>query len=178
MHRLEKATLIAEMLGRMIDNDGWAGETHLQKCLFFLQTMRNVPTGYEFQLYRYGPFSFDLRDELVHLQGDGLILLSPRDPYGPTLMPSESSKRLRQMLSKTLSKYSDALSFIAEQFGSMTAAELEKLATAYYFHLHDEDRTDVEIAEKVNEIKPHISLSAAKRATGEIRAIGKMAKGK
>ena len=176
MKRLQKAALIAEMLDRMIDNHSWAGETHLQKCLFFLQNMRQVPTGYLFQLYRYGPFSFDLRDELVHLQGDGLVTLSPRPyPYGPTLKASDSSQQLRTYFPRTLKTYKNDLSFVADRFGGMTAGELEKRATAYYFHLKDRDNPDELIAAKVNEIKPHISIEAATEATRQIRAIAKTA---
>ena len=175
MNRIIKAVLISELLTRMIARDSWAGETHLQKCMFFLQRMRGVPTDYSFLLYRYGPFSFGLRDDLVQLQGDGLVELSPRPyPYGPTLTASEASQRFRKLCSKTLEKYDDDLNFVADHFGSMTASELEKFATAYYFHLRELSSSDEDIAKKVNAVKPHISVSEGVKATQEIRGIAAM----
>ena len=172
MNRLQRAALITEMLDRMIEHDSWAGETHLQKCLFFLQKMRRVPTEYVFQLYIYGPFSFNLRDELVHLQGDGLVTLKPRPyPYGPTLRSSNSSKHLRNHFPKTLNKYKKDLSFVADRFGNLTAGELEKLTTAYFFHLKEKDDPVRLIAVKVNKAKRHIPIPAAEEATRLIRDI-------
>ena len=69
MEITKKAVIITEMLDRMIRAGSWAGDTHLQKGMFFLQTMRGVPTGYDFVLYRYGPYSFGLRYDLIPLQG-------------------------------------------------------------------------------------------------------------
>lgn len=176
MNRLQKASVIAEMLDRMVANNSWAGETHLQKCLFFLQNMRGVPTGYVFQLYRYGPFSFDLRDELVHLQGDGLVLLSPRPyPYGPTLVASDLSQHLRKHFKRTLGRYTKDIDFVADRFGEMTAGELEKFATAYYFHLKHKDKPVRVIAKKINGVKPHITIEAGIEATQEVRDIEDMA---
>ena len=38
--------------------------------------MCEVPTGFEFILYMYGPFSFDLSDELTSIRADGLLKIA------------------------------------------------------------------------------------------------------
>ena len=172
MNRLQKAALISEMLDRMIERGSWGGETHLQKCLFFLQSMRGVPTDYVFQLYKYGPFSFDLRDELVHLQAEGMVQLDPRSAsYGSSLKTSEASQTLRRYFPKTLDKYGRAIDLIADHFGKLNASELGKLATAYYFHLEDTDRSDEDVGKKVNAVKSYISVMEGAEAARRIRKI-------
>lgn len=164
--------MICAMLDRMIEKGSWAGETHLQKCLFLLQSMRNVPTGYTFQLHHYGPFSFDLSDEIIQLKGDRLIVPYPRPyPYGPSLASSDLSQRLRQNFSKTLEEYSDDIDFVTNHFGDLSASELGKLATAHYFILQDKDSSDKDIARKVNEVKSRILVCEGMEAAKTVRTI-------
>ena len=176
MKRLQKAVLIVEMLDEMIEKGSWAGETHLQKCLFFLQNMCNVPISYEFKLYRYGPFSFDLRDDLVQLQAEGVIDLSPRSSsYGSSLQPSKTRLLLlRKHFPSTLKKYQDKICFVAEQFGGLNASDLGRLATAYYFHLKDSNRSNEEIGKMVNGVKPYITVSEGTDAAQHIRSIARV----
>ena len=172
MNRLQKAALIVEMLDRMIQEGSWAGETHLQKCVFFLQNMRNVPIGYEFQLYRYGPFSFDLRDDLVQLQAESMVELLPRSPsYGSSLAPSTTSLLLRKHYPRTLKRYQDEISFVADHFGSLNASDLGRLATAYYFYLKDCNSSNEEIGKMVNNVKSYISVPEGADAAKQIRSI-------
>lgn len=172
MKRMQKAALISEMLDRMIEKGSWAGETHLQKCLFFLQEMRDVSTGYVFQIHHYGPYSFDLSDEIVQLKVDRLIVPSPRPyPYGPSLAPSELNHRFRKYFPKTLGKYTDDIDFVVNHFGDLNANELGELSTAYYFILQDKTSSDEEIAKKVNKAKPYISIPDGTEATKKVREI-------
>ncbi len=78
----QRFTLLLHMIGRLIEKGSWFGETHIQKCIYFLQEYYHVPSGYEYILYKHGPFSFELRDELTVMRADGLLSLIPRPPYG------------------------------------------------------------------------------------------------
>ena len=73
MNRLPQAAIVTRLTGRLRDQGSWCGETHLQKAMYFLQELMEVPTGFEFILYMHGPFSFDLRAELTSLRADGLL---------------------------------------------------------------------------------------------------------
>lgn len=172
MKRLQKAALISEMLDRMIEKGSWAGETHLQKCIFFLQEMRDVSTGYIFQIHHYGPYSFDLSDEIVQLKGDRLIVPFYRPyPYGPSLASSEASCHLRKYFPKTLRRYTDDIEFVIKHFGDLNANKLGALSTAYFFILQDKTSSDEEIAKKVNKAKPYISIPEGMEATKKVREI-------
>ncbi len=57
--RLQKDALIAEMAERLHEKGSWCGEIHLQKALYFLQELFEVPTRFNFILpvfVRRGPF--------------------------------------------------------------------------------------------------------------------------
>jgi hypothetical protein len=62
-----------------------------------------VPTGFKFTLYKYGPFSFDLRDKLTEMRSSGqLEMLVQPAPYGPQLDTGPGADQLRKRFPKTL----------------------------------------------------------------------------
>src|SRR6266545_4036200 len=75
MKRLQRAALLTELVEQMRAHDSWCGETHLQKATYFLQELLDVEMDYDFVLYKHGPFSFDLRDEL-----GGFVSSCPLEP--------------------------------------------------------------------------------------------------
>jgi len=66
----------------------------------------------------YGPFSFDLRDELTGLRGDGLLRLQTRRPYGFRYEPTDLAEYVQKSFPKTLAKYHRQIDFIADQLGT------------------------------------------------------------
>ncbi len=81
MDRLRNAALLTRLIEGLCSNGDWYGETHVQKTTFFVQELMGVPLGFRFILYKHGPFSFGLRDELTALRADGMLELEPRT-YG------------------------------------------------------------------------------------------------
>ena len=64
MTRLQRVAVLTKLTEKLHESGSWCGETHLQKAAYFLQELFNVLLVYEFILYKHGPFSFALRDEL------------------------------------------------------------------------------------------------------------------
>ena len=60
---VKQTVLVLLLLDQMSKQDSWCGETHVQKCAFFLQEGLEVPLDFEFIMYKYGPFSFELRGD-------------------------------------------------------------------------------------------------------------------
>ena len=110
MDRLRRAALLTRLVERLRQQGSWCGETHVQKATFLLQRLMKVPLEYEFILYKHGPFSFDLRNELTSLRADDLLLLEPQvPPYGPRMICTERSRKIQALYPKTLRKYEDQL---------------------------------------------------------------------
>jgi hypothetical protein len=173
MTRSQKAAVLAELVERLRAQDSWAGETHLQKAVFFLQTMLGSPMGYDFILYKHGPFSFDLRDELTGLRADGILELEAQvPPYGPRFATTGIGRGIAERHPKTLEGQAARLDFVANLFHGKGVKELERLATALYSSLENGWNASVEDrARFLNEIKPHVSLDEAREAVSALDAL-------
>ena len=170
MNRLQKASIISELVVHLREHGSWSGETHVQKATFFLQEAAGVPTGFTFILYKHGPFSFDLRDDLVSLRADGIFELESRPyPYGPSLVPTDSSSRLRGRFPKTLKRYEKQIERVAAELGGRNVLELEQLSTALYVVSKDDRLLADEAAREIVALKPHISNELARAAVQEVR---------
>ncbi len=166
MNRLQKAAIVADLTKRLRERGSWCGETHLQKAVYFLQEMLHVPTAFDFTLYRHGPFSFDLRDEITALRADGVLALEPQpDPYGPKLVVTDGADRLERMFPKTLKKYKNDLEKVANTLSNKGVADLEKLATALYVTREELPNGSLRArAQRLCELKPHVSEDAAEES--------------
>jgi hypothetical protein len=177
MNRLQRAALLTELADRLRQQGSWCGETHLQKATYFLQTLILVPTGYDFILYKFGPFSFDLAEELTALRADGLMELRAQPaPYGPSLLATPRSVEFRRGYPVTLGKYVDAVGFVARSLGDKGVAELERLATALYVtRAGDAAAPAAQRAQRLHELKPHVTLPQALEAVHELDRIAQQA---
>jgi uncharacterized protein YwgA len=171
MKRLQKAAVISELADRLREHGSWSGETHLQKAAYFLQELLRVPLGYDFVLYRYGPFSFELRNELMEMRADGLLEQRPAPPYGPSLIPTEASAESRAKFPKTLSRHRRSIEFVASALGSKGVTDLEAIATALYVHEKEGIRSPEALQRRVIDVKPHLSKEQAESGATELLEI-------
>jgi uncharacterized protein YwgA len=169
---MQKAAVITRLIDKLRDKGSWCGETHVQKSIYFLQELLGVPFEYGYLFYKYGPFSFDLRDELTGFRADFLLELEPQRSYGPKIKVTEYGKNIQKYYGVTLKKYDRNVSFIAEKFGEKGVTELERLATAYF--VKNEGKADGSIdqqARRIMELKPHIPYENAVDAVHEVDQI-------
>lgn len=173
MERLQKATVLTYLVERLREEGSWAGETHLQKAVFFLQELLGCPWGFDFILYMHGPFSFDLRDELTGLRASLLLTLEPQTPpYGAKFATTEIGANNMTRHQKTLSRYAAKIDFVANFFGDKGIRELERLATALYSSRELGWSSPVEArAELLHEVKPHVPLEEALEAVADLDRI-------
>lgn len=172
MKRLQRAALITELVRQMRAHESWCGETHLQKATFFLQTLLRVDLDYDFVLYKHGPFSFDLREELGDFVSDKLIRYQPQQPpYGPRILATEEAEAIKDIYSRTLADHADQIAFVAEKLDARGVTDLERLATALFVTLDLPTATEAERARMVCELKPHVPEQAAVQAVHEVDQI-------
>ena len=165
----ERRTLVTALVKSMRDKDSWAGETHIQKCIFFLQKMLKVPLGYEFVLYKHGPYSFDLRSELAEMRARLYLEVEPRSGYGPSFTLGHWGKRAAE----TPSSYSDAVEFVCDEISTKDVRRLERISTAFFIQSEPDNSelNSVEVAKRVIELKPHISFGEARVAVSEVAGL-------
>jgi hypothetical protein len=172
MKRLQRAALLTQLVQRMREQQSWCGETHLQKATFFLQALLGVELDYDFVVYKHGPFSFDLRDELGGFASDQLIRYQPQvPPYGPRIAVTEEGEGMQDIYPKTLAENAEKIAFVAEKLDARGVIDLERLATALYVSLEAREASAEERARLLRQLKPHIPEPAAVRAIEEVDEI-------
>ncbi len=172
MDRLRKAAVITRLAQSLRGRGSWCGETHLQKTTYFLQELLDVRLDFQFILYKHGPFSFDLRDELGALQADGLLRPEPHPPYGPKIVATERAEYIQGLYPKTVARYQGKIAFVADHLGRADVATLERLATGLYVTKKAEGveeavKTEAR-AEELHRLKPHISVEEAREAIQKV----------
>ena len=169
MGRLAKAVLIAELIERLRQEGSWCGETHVQKAVYFLQNLMGVPLQFDFILYKHGPFSFDLRDELTALRADGLLKLETQGTYGARIAATKQSTYIRKFYPRTLSRHNKAIDFTSGQIGKRGVVELERLATALYVTRQSGHQASIDSRVKtLVTLKPHIPKQKAQEAVSAV----------
>lgn len=172
MTEARQAAIVAELVEQLREHGSWAGETHVQKTAFFLQEMLGVPLGFQFQLYKFGPFAFSLRELLGQMRSLRQIRLEPQPaPYGPKLALDEGAPQLRTRFPKTVRTYESEVRFVAQEIGQFGVGTLERLATALMVKLELPNGDAGSRAALLNSYKPHVSLTDALEALRQVDEI-------
>jgi|LGVF01.1.fsa_nt_gb hypothetical protein len=173
MKRIQRVAVLLSLIGSLKEHGSWCGETHIQKSTYLLQDLLEVPMGFEFILYKHGPYSFDLSDEITAMRADRLLKLQPQPyPYGPSILPDAGGERVRDRFPKTITRYASKVDFIAAQLGAKRVADLERLATAFY--ITNEEKPDDNVNSRalaIHNLKPHISEEEARESVMDVDQI-------
>lgn len=170
MNRRAQEAVLVGLARRLQDRGSWSGETHLQKATYLLHDLFEIPFDFKFILYKHGPFSFELRDELGSMRTDRLLEREIQPPpYGPRIIVTERGRELEQQFARTLERYGPALDWVADQLGDRGVIELERLATALWVTREIGEAASVDArARRLHEIKPHVTIDDAEEAVREI----------
>jgi uncharacterized protein YwgA len=169
MKRGQRFAMLLLLDKEMLHQGSWCGETHIQKGTFLLQELLPWESDYRFVLYKHGPFSFELRDDLSEMQADGLLnLVARQQGYGPSYLPSSDADGFLARYPKTTARFEAPVKFIAKQLGDKGVAELERISTALYIKNRSELISTRDRAAELVRLKPHIPPSEALTATEEV----------
>ena len=172
LNRLGRNAIVLSLTDELKTAGSWCGETHLQKAVYLLQELTHVPLDFDFILYKHGPFSFDLRDALTAMRADYQLQIRANPiPYGPTLVTTRTGRKLQERFSAAVEKHRKQIAFVAKQLGSKSVTDLEQLGTALYVNREDDSRSLEQVAQRVNELKPHIPMDVAREAADGIDKI-------
>jgi uncharacterized protein YwgA len=173
MKRFQQVAILLKLIQSLKEKGSWCGETHIQKATYFLQKLTKVPLDYEFILYKFGPFSFNLRDELNLMCVDEVLNVKTNvPPYGPSFFVQLNDKDIEEIAPKTIDKFKDNIIFIADTLKDKGATELECLATALYSILEKKSYgSEEEKAEYIHHIKPHIPVQEALEAIKTVNSL-------
>ena len=168
--------MVARLIEIMREDDGWAGETHIQKSMFFLNRLLSVPTRYEFVLYMHGPYSFDLHDDLGAMRADLILGIKPRASYGASFELGQFGKRAIERSKGTVQTYESRLQFVSKRIGVQNIRTLERYSTALYVKSSNPDADESSMAHKIVSLKPYIPVELALEAVRAVAGIEKDAR--
>lgn len=158
----ERMALISVLAGR--SPLGHVGRTGVMKLLYFLQVLRDVPLGYRFSLYSYGPFDSDVLADLANAEALGAVesnVVQFSGGYGYEIRQGRNAEWLQNRASQFLEQYRPDVDWVMERFGTLKSGQLELVSTIVYVDQeaagNDEELSLDETAEIVHEIKPHFS---------------------
>ena len=169
----ERRTLICHLIEQMRKAGSWAGQTQIQKSVVFLQDLLGVPMGYDFVLYKHGPFSFDLRSELAIMRIRLQLGLEPNLWYGPSFTLGVWGEKALEFPTA----YDDAIEFVAKEISVKDTRSLERISTAFFLKAKHQSRSDRQTAAEINRLKPHISIPQALQAIEEVGELRRKATG-
>jgi uncharacterized protein YwgA len=158
-------SVLCALIRALRENESWAGQTHIQKAVYLLKNLTDVPLDFGFRLYRYGPYSFDLRDEVSFLTERKVLKATPHEPYGLRFSVGE------ECVTGAEQKFARQIEFVGKTVGKRNIGELEALSTALLVTLDSPESNSEERLAKLKVLKPRISDSLAKDAIEEIDAL-------
>jgi uncharacterized protein YwgA len=172
MNDLKQSAILLSLIEHLGQRGSWCGETHVQKATYFLQELMGLPLKFDFILYKYGPYSFDLSDAIVAMRADALVRLGLNPPYGPSLAPGEATEQVKSQFPRTLEKYENQIAFIADKLGQKKVSELEALSTALYVRLNEGKEIPAHRhVQLLRELKPNIEDDFALDAINELNNV-------
>jgi hypothetical protein len=166
---LAQEAVIVGLARRMKEHGSWTGETHIQKMAYLLRELMEVPFTFDFILYKHGPFSFELRDELSIMHTDRLIERETQSRHGSRIAVTERGLEIERRFQRTMARYEGHLEWITSRLGNRGVEGLEGLALALWVTRQmDEHSSAEERAAAVIELQPHLSAGAATESVEQI----------
>ncbi len=164
---LREAAIIAAIVDRVSGASRFCGETFLQKSAFFLKELFGIPLSPNFRLYHYGPFSFDLRDQLRSMEADDVVRIRPHE-FGATYVVGDRYAMLQRQFPKTLTKYEEQIDFLFRELSPKGVKDLEALATALYVAKANPEASIEVRAKELHTIKPHVDMERARASVSKV----------
>ena len=158
------------ILHRIIDKSEDVGKVQLQKLCYFLQEALDVPMGYSFRMYHYGPYADSLETDMSRLKLTGYIDIE-RDSQGYGFHITKSDDPMQEW-NDQIEPYKGKIDDVIENLGSRPAYELELAATIHFVkNLLPASSTD-EVVSKVEALKPKFSDDRIRDLQSELRDLG------
>ncbi len=169
MDRTDRRALVLALVDALKSSGSWCGDTHVQKSCYVLQTLLGFPTGFDFILYKHGPFAFDFQEFMHGLRGDDLIAAVPTEfQYGSSLLVTPQGKRIISLRAELVNKYSNQLKTVSERLGKKTVRDLEKIATAVFVTQELGKSASIQDrAKRITHYKKHVKFEEAEGAIKE-----------
>ncbi len=167
MKKWDQYALMADLTLKLEGVSPQFGKTVLQKLVYILQTLYKVPCGYDFRLYNYGPYSAQLANDLDFFETLEGVSIGWSKGRGYKIEKAAKTEHFRKRGKAFLDEYNSKIKNTVEEFGTMSAKELELRSTIIY--ASKEEALDKEtLLSQVKQIKPQFEPGHIKNAYEEL----------
>lgn len=170
MNAYQRMALLLRLMELLREKGSWCGATHIQKSAYFAQDLTKVPFRYDFVIYKYGPFSSLLRDELSGMLALLVAELDVHDMFfSPKYGIGRRGRKVMETFGECIEKYKNQLEFVSDKIGQMKIKELEQVGTALFVTREMGNEASVHVrCERLLRRKPHIAEGDAVTAIERI----------
>lgn len=154
------------------------GRTALMKLLFLLTAVRDVPVGYRFRMYTYGPFDAEVLSDVDYAARlDALSVEIERYPngYGYLIGLGPQAQAIMDRGRPFLDEHRGDIDWVSRNFASRSAVDLELLSTIVYVNREHGVSSLDEIVDIVNDIKPRFSKESIRQEAERLQKTGAVA---
>jgi|GEM_PF-2441600 len=132
METMERNALLLKLIDKIVEIDGNTNEAYLQKYVYILQELMEVPLNFEYILYLNSPYSFYLPESLTSMQADELLSIEINRCTRPSYVSTEWGKRFQTRYPTTMSKYASEIDFVVQYLCSHKIRLLGHVATTLF----------------------------------------------
>jgi hypothetical protein len=163
----QKHALVLGMLETLAARGSRTGKTHVIKGLALGAAARVLEVPFDFFLYKHGPYSTDVETNLEQMKSYGALLVQPAyDGFGVILRPGDMAGFVKARAPLT-ARTQQGIDRICDFIRSKNVGQLERLATAAWIRTREGIEDSDVVAERLNQLKPHVSLRDAREADRE-----------
>jgi len=152
----ERYVVVIKIVEALENKGRWCGKTVLQKLVYFLQEIAQIPIKYRFLLYYYGPYSRELNNDLYYLEFLNAIKITYLGE-GYRISLGEDKDFILEKGRDFLKAHQSQFRKIVDHFHNFDARTLELLATIVYIQKDakrkGEKITKEELLDSVKKIK-------------------------
>lgn len=143
------------------------GRTAVMKLVYFLQAVRDVPLGYNFRIYTYGPYDGQVLDDLQATESAGAVRSESYEYDFGTGYSISATTAAHELARTADERFNQDLDWAVAEFGEQSAVELELASTIIFVDKRNASagiqQSAEDLAEAVREMKPHITLDRISR---------------
>ena len=165
------------IISEIVNEHPGLGKTAMMKYIYLLQKVYNVPFGYEYSIYTYGPYASLVMDDVDYAYSGGLIDIK-REVYangsGYHITLLEKGEDIISKEDETIQKYKESINKMMSLFKDKSAKDLELLTTIIYIHSNfiTNNWPVEEVPDNVHEIKPHFDEETIKAEFKRLDSLG------
>ena len=162
MNKNERVEIILYIIKKLDSKGAGNGETTIQKLMYFIKQKNILDIDYKYVLHNYGPFSFELNDDLNYLEESNMIeKISDPDGFGFNYIPKKGNNAAENWLNH-LNFDRQEIDCLLSKFESLSAKKLGLLATFNYLYDKYKPENDEDLIQLVWKVKPIFSKDEIK----------------